>query len=63
MAQNLKAAMAMEKVYRKLQDNRVAKDAFGYQDKLKRFGFPIRLSMNGQRMNIILRTQIFQLSL
>ena len=39
MAQNLKAAMAMEKVYRKLQDNRVAKDAFGYQDKLKRFGF------------------------
>lgn len=39
MAQNLKAAMAMEKVYRKLQDNRVAKDAFGYHDKLKQFGF------------------------
>ena len=41
MAQNLKAAMAMEKVYRKLQDNRVAKDAFGYQDKLKRFGWVV----------------------
>jgi len=39
MAQNLKAAMAMEKVYRKLQDNRTAKDNFGYQDKLKSFGF------------------------
>lgn len=39
MAQNLKAAMAMEKIYRKLQNNRVAKDAFGYQDKLKQFGF------------------------
>lgn len=39
MAQNLKAAMAMEKVYRKLQDNWQAKTAFGYHDKLKQFGF------------------------
>lgn len=39
MAQNLKAAMAMEKVYRKLQDNWQAKTAFGYHDKLKKFGF------------------------
>lgn len=39
MAQNLKAAMAMEKVYRKLQDNWRAKTAFGYHDKLKQFGF------------------------
>ena len=39
MAQNLKAAMAMEKVYRKLQNNWKAKTAFGYHDKLKQFGF------------------------
>lgn len=39
MAQNLKAAMAMEKVYRKLQNNWQAKTAFDYHDKLKRFGF------------------------
>ena len=39
MAQNLKAAMAMEKVYRKLQNNWQAKTAFGYQDKLKQYGF------------------------
>ena len=39
MAQNLKAAMAMEKVYRKLQNNWQAKTAFGYHDKLKQFGF------------------------
>jgi len=39
MAQNLKAAMAMEKVYRKLQNNWEAKTAFGYHDKLKQFGF------------------------
>ena len=39
MAQNLKAAMAMEKVYRKLQNKWQAKTAFGYHDKLKSFGF------------------------
>ena len=39
MAQNLKAAMAMEKVYRKLQNKWQAKTAFGYHDKLKQFGF------------------------
>jgi len=39
MKQNIKAAMAMEKVYRKLQNNWKAKTAFGYHDKLKQFGF------------------------
>lgn len=39
MAKRLKAAMAMEEVYRQLRTNRVAKDAFGYQDRLKQFGF------------------------
>lgn len=39
MAQNLKKAMAMENSYRKLQNNRTAKDKFGYHDKLKEFGF------------------------
>lgn len=39
MAQNLKKAMAMEKSYRKLRNDRTAKDKFGYHDKLKEFGF------------------------
>lgn len=39
MAQNLAAAMAMEKVYRKLQNKWEAKTNFGYHDKLKQFGF------------------------
>ena len=39
MAQNLAAAMAMEAEYRKLQNDWQAKTSFGYQDKLKEFGF------------------------
>ena len=37
--QNLQRAMTMEANYRKLQDNAVAKDKFGYHNKLKAFGF------------------------
>lgn len=39
MTQNLKAAMAMEKIYRQLQNDWKGKTAFGYHDKLKRYGF------------------------
>jgi len=61
MAQNLKAAMAMEKVYRKLQDNWQAKTAFGYHDKLKRFGFADTIEYERAKDEYHLKNANFQI--
>lgn len=61
MAQNLKAAMAMEKVYRKLQNDWQAKTAFGYQDKLKQFGFADTIEYERAKDEYHLKNANFQI--
>lgn len=61
MAQNLAAAMAMEKVYRKLQDNWQAKTAFGYHDKLKQFGFADTVEYERAKDEYYLKNADFQM--
>ena len=61
MAQNLKAAMAMEKVYRKLQNNWKAKTAFGYHDKLKQFGFADTIEYERAKDEYHLKNANFQI--
>lgn len=61
MAQNLKAAMAMEKVYRKLQNKWQAKTAFGYHDKLKQFGFADTIEYERAKDEYHLKNADFQI--
>lgn len=51
----------MEKVYRKLQDNWQAKTAFGYNDKLKQFGFADTIEYERAKDEFHLKNADFQI--
>ena len=58
---DLLKAMAMEKKYRKLQTKHAEKTAFGYHDKLKKFGFNDTIEYERAKDEYYLKNASFQI--